>query len=158
MLTKQAPIPFSVLDLAPVPQGATPSDAFHASLDLARHAEQWGYHRYWMAEHHNMTGIASAATSVLLGVHRQRHHYPARRLRRRHAAEPLAAGDCRAVWHAGYPLPRTGGFGARPRARYRNLSTCAAAGRARCRRRWKISRRCGRRVSNTALIKLCGCR
>lgn len=67
MLTKQTPIPFSVLDLAPVPQGATPRDAFHASLDLARHAEQWGYHRYWMAEHHNMTGIASAATSVLLG-------------------------------------------------------------------------------------------
>jgi len=61
------PIPFSVLDLSPVPLGATVRQAFDASLDLARHAESWGYHRYWMAEHHNMTGIASAATSVLLG-------------------------------------------------------------------------------------------
>lgn len=59
--------PFSVLDLAPIPQGATPRDAFHHSLALAQHAEKWGYHRYWLAEHHNMTGIASAATSVLIG-------------------------------------------------------------------------------------------
>jgi len=58
---------FSILDLCPVPQGATPADAFRNSLDLARHAEQWGYHRYWLAEHHNMPGIASAATSVLIG-------------------------------------------------------------------------------------------
>ncbi|MEH0833193.1 luciferase-like monooxygenase [Pectobacterium cacticida] len=57
----------SVLDLAPIPQGATARDAFHHSLDLAQHTEQLGYHRYWLAEHHNMTGIASAATSVLLG-------------------------------------------------------------------------------------------
>ncbi|MEA9392923.1 luciferase-like monooxygenase [Acerihabitans sp. TG2] len=61
------PIPFSLLDLSPVPMGATVRQAFDSSLDLARHAEAWGYHRYWMAEHHNMTGIASAATSVLLG-------------------------------------------------------------------------------------------
>lgn len=61
------PIPFSLLDLSPVPLGATVRQAFDSSLDLARHAEAWGYHRYWMAEHHNMTGIASAATSVLLG-------------------------------------------------------------------------------------------
>ncbi|RPH29828.1 luciferase-like monooxygenase [Buttiauxella warmboldiae] len=60
-------VPFSLLDLAPIPQGATPRDAFHRSLDLARLAEQRGYHRYWLAEHHNMTGIASAATSVLIG-------------------------------------------------------------------------------------------
>jgi luciferase family oxidoreductase group 1 len=60
-------IPFSVLDLCPVPQGATPADAFRNSLDLARHAERWGYRRYWLAEHHNMPGIASAATSVLIG-------------------------------------------------------------------------------------------
>ncbi len=58
---------FSVLDLAPIPQGATARDAFHRSLDLAQHTEKWGYHRYWLAEHHSMTGIASAATSVLLG-------------------------------------------------------------------------------------------
>ena len=60
-------IPFSVLDLAPVPQGSTPGDALRNTLDLARHAERWGYNRYWLAEHHNMTGIASAATSVVIG-------------------------------------------------------------------------------------------
>lgn len=60
-------VPLSVLDLAPVPQGADAAQAFKSSLDLAQHAEKWGYQRYWMAEHHNMTGIASAATSVLLG-------------------------------------------------------------------------------------------
>ncbi|KND62033.1 Coenzyme F420-dependent N5,N10-methylene tetrahydromethanopterin reductase [Candidatus Burkholderia verschuerenii] len=60
-------IPFSVLDLSPIPRGATAADAFAHSLDLARHAEQWGFQRYWLAEHHNMTGIASAATSVMIG-------------------------------------------------------------------------------------------
>src|SRR3954454_11613808 len=59
--------PFSVLDLAPVPEGFTPSDALRNTLDLAQHAEAWGYHRYWLAEHHNMPGIASAATSVVIG-------------------------------------------------------------------------------------------
>jgi luciferase family oxidoreductase group 1 len=59
--------PFSVLDLAHVPEGATPSDALRNSLDLARHAEKWGYTRFWLAEHHNMVGIASAATSVAIG-------------------------------------------------------------------------------------------
>jgi len=60
-------IPFSVLDLSPIAQGATPADALHRSLDLARHAERLGYKRFWLAEHHNMTGIASAATSVVIG-------------------------------------------------------------------------------------------
>ncbi len=60
-------IPFSVLDLAPVPEGATVADALRNTLDLARHAERWGYRRYWLAEHHNMPGIASAATAVLIG-------------------------------------------------------------------------------------------
>ncbi|WP_072927121.1 luciferase-like monooxygenase [Nissabacter archeti] len=60
-------VPLSVLDLAPVPQGLGPADAFRHSLELAQHAEKWGYQRYWLAEHHNMTGIASAATSVLIG-------------------------------------------------------------------------------------------
>src|SRR5215218_4261185 len=59
--------PFSVLDLAPVPEGFTPSDALRNSLDLAQHAEKWGYNRFWLAEHHNMVGIASAATSVVIG-------------------------------------------------------------------------------------------
>ena len=60
-------IPFSVLDLSPIAEGTTPADALHNSLDLARHAEAWGYRRYWLAEHHNMPGIASAATSVVIG-------------------------------------------------------------------------------------------
>jgi len=60
-------IPFSVLDLAPVPEGASPADSLRNTVDLAQHAERWGYHRYWLAEHHNMPGIASAATAVLIG-------------------------------------------------------------------------------------------
>ena len=60
-------IPLSILDLAPIVEGATPADALRNSLDLARHAERLGYTRYWVAEHHNMRGIASAATSVVIG-------------------------------------------------------------------------------------------
>src|SRR4026209_2258320 len=59
--------PLSILDLAFVPEGGTPADALRNSLDLAQHAERWGYHRYWLAEHHNMVGIASAATAVVIG-------------------------------------------------------------------------------------------
>ncbi len=58
---------YSVLDLSPVPEGADPATAISNSVDLAQHAEKRGYFRYWMAEHHNMPGIASAATSVLIG-------------------------------------------------------------------------------------------
>jgi luciferase family oxidoreductase group 1 len=57
----------SILDLAFVTEGATPADALRNTLDLARHAERWGYRRFWLAEHHNMIGIASAATSVVIG-------------------------------------------------------------------------------------------
>ncbi|HEV7350833.1 LLM class flavin-dependent oxidoreductase [Telluribacter sp.] len=60
-------ISFSVLDLVHVLSGQTPSDSFRNSLDLARHVEQLGYKRYWLAEHHNMPGIASSATAVLIG-------------------------------------------------------------------------------------------
>lgn len=60
-------VPLSVLDLAPIPQGVTAREAFHSSLALAQEAERLGFNRYWLAEHHNMTGIASAATSVLIG-------------------------------------------------------------------------------------------
>ena len=60
-------IPFSILDLSPIPQGATAGVALRNSLDLAQHAEVWGYRRVWLAEHHNMPGIASAATSVVIG-------------------------------------------------------------------------------------------
>src|ERR671932_2870221 len=59
--------PLSILDLAPVPQGKTPADALRNSLDLARHAERCGYRRFWVAEHHNLVGIASAATAVVIG-------------------------------------------------------------------------------------------
>ena len=60
-------IPYSVLDLAPIAEGRTAADSFAHSLDLAQHAERWGYNRFWLAEHHNMPGIASAATSVVIG-------------------------------------------------------------------------------------------
>lgn len=60
-------IPFSILDLAPIVEGGSAAQAFRNSLDLARHAERWGYFRYWLAEHHGMPGIASAATSVVIG-------------------------------------------------------------------------------------------
>jgi luciferase family oxidoreductase group 1 len=60
-------VPLSILDLVPVVVGETPREALHKSLDLAQHAERFGYTRYWVAEHHNMTGIASAATSVVIG-------------------------------------------------------------------------------------------
>ncbi|MBA3269401.1 MAG: LLM class flavin-dependent oxidoreductase [Acidobacteria bacterium] len=59
-------LPLSVLDLSPITQGSTAAHSYRHTLDLAQHAERWGYHRYWLAEHHNMPGIGSAATSVLL--------------------------------------------------------------------------------------------
>ena len=58
--------PLSVLDLVPIVEGGTAAQAFSNALDLAQHAERWGYRRYWVAEHHNMPGIASAATAVVL--------------------------------------------------------------------------------------------
>jgi luciferase family oxidoreductase group 1 len=60
------PIPFSVLDLAPIPEGATAGDALRNSTALAQQAERLGFNRYWLAEHHNMPGIASAATAVVI--------------------------------------------------------------------------------------------
>jgi luciferase family oxidoreductase group 1 len=60
-------LPFSILDLAPVTEGSDAAQSFRNSLDLARLGERLGYRRYWLAEHHNMPGIASAATSVLIG-------------------------------------------------------------------------------------------
>ena len=59
---------FSLLDLSPIPEGGTASDALSNTIDLARHSETSGYHRYWLAEHHNMPGIASAATAVVIGA------------------------------------------------------------------------------------------
>jgi luciferase family oxidoreductase group 1 len=60
-------IPISVLDLAPVREGGTVSESFRETLELAQHAEAWNFRRFWLAEHHNIAGIASAATSVLIG-------------------------------------------------------------------------------------------
>jgi luciferase family oxidoreductase group 1 len=59
--------PLSILDLAFVPEGGTPVDALRNTRDLAQHGEKWGYRRFWLAEHHNMVGIASAATAVVIG-------------------------------------------------------------------------------------------
>ena len=61
-------IPYSLLDLSPVPEGFEAADAIQNTLDLAKKAEDWGYHRFWLAEHHNMPGIASAATAVLIAL------------------------------------------------------------------------------------------
>ena len=66
-MNRLADTPLSVLDLAPIREGGTPAEAFRNALDLARHAERWGYRRFWVAEHHNMPGIASAATAVVIG-------------------------------------------------------------------------------------------
>src|SRR5476651_1289104 len=60
-------IPLSVLDLSPIAEGGDAATALRNTLDLARHAERLGYRRYWLADHHNMPGIASAATSVVIG-------------------------------------------------------------------------------------------
>ncbi|CEG27281.1 LLM class flavin-dependent oxidoreductase [Bacillus sp. B-jedd] len=64
-LTKK--VRYSVLDLSPILEGGTAAESLNNTADLARHAENWGYHRYWLAEHHNMPGIASSATSVVIG-------------------------------------------------------------------------------------------
>ncbi|MXI40318.1 LLM class flavin-dependent oxidoreductase, partial [Escherichia coli] len=58
---------YSVLNLSSVTEGGTIKESFERSMDLAKKAEKWGYHRYWLAEHHNMEGVASSATSVLIG-------------------------------------------------------------------------------------------
>ncbi|MDN3018734.1 LLM class flavin-dependent oxidoreductase [Paenibacillus sp. BSR1-1] len=60
-------IPYSVLDLSPIIEGGTPAESLRNTLDLARHVEKLGYNRYWLAEHHNMLGIASSATAVVIG-------------------------------------------------------------------------------------------
>ncbi|WP_394138024.1 LLM class flavin-dependent oxidoreductase [Cytobacillus oceanisediminis] len=60
-------IRYSVLDLSPIIEGGSAAQSLQNTLDLAQHAEKWGYHRYWLAEHHNMPGIASSATSVVIG-------------------------------------------------------------------------------------------
>src|SRR5216110_1009312 len=63
-----ARIPLSVLDLSPIVEGGDAAQALRNTLDLARHAERWGFHRYWVAEHHNIPSVASAATAVVVGA------------------------------------------------------------------------------------------
>ncbi|MDP4170232.1 MAG: LLM class flavin-dependent oxidoreductase [Bacillota bacterium] len=63
---KLSDIKLSVLDLSPILEGSTPAESLQNTLDLARHAEKWGYNRYWLAEHHGMPGIASSATSIVI--------------------------------------------------------------------------------------------
>src|ERR1700712_4192127 len=65
-MAAERPVNYSLLDLSPIVADGTPRDSFRNTLDLAQHAEQWGYHRFWLAEHHNIPGIASAATSVVI--------------------------------------------------------------------------------------------
>ncbi|MGH8175394.1 MAG: LLM class flavin-dependent oxidoreductase [Steroidobacter sp.] len=65
-MTDASPIPFSVLDLSPILEGSDAAQSFRNTLDLARHTERLGFRRYWLAEHHSMPGIASAATSVVI--------------------------------------------------------------------------------------------
>ena len=66
-MKKLSDIPISVLDLSPINEGSTPAESLRNSLSLAQHTERLGFKRFWLAEHHNMTGIASAATSVVIG-------------------------------------------------------------------------------------------
>src|SRR5215813_12522887 len=66
-MAKLADTPLSVLDLAPITEGGSIPETFRNTLDLARHVENLGYNRYWLAEHHNLAGIASSATPVLIG-------------------------------------------------------------------------------------------
>ena len=84
-------VPLSVLDLSPITDGSTAAVSFRHTLDLAQHAERWGYTRYWIAEHHNMPGIASAATAVVIGARCGGNDDDPRRGGRHHAAEPRAA-------------------------------------------------------------------
>src|SRR5438093_4438196 len=67
-MSELPPVPLSVLDLAPVADGASTTDALRSTIALAQHAEELGYTRFWVAEHHNMTGIASSAPAVLISA------------------------------------------------------------------------------------------
>jgi alkanesulfonate monooxygenase SsuD/methylene tetrahydromethanopterin reductase-like flavin-dependent oxidoreductase (luciferase family) len=94
-------IALSMLDLVAVRQGGTVADALAIALRTAQHAESLGFKRYWLAEHHNMAGIASSATAVLVGLYRRGHAHDARGLRRRDAAQPRAAGRGRSLRYPG---------------------------------------------------------
>src|SRR4026207_2395454 len=110
----------SILDLAFVPEGGTPVDALRNTRDLAQHAEKWSYRRFWLAEHHNIVGIASAATAVVIGYVGE-HANNSRWRWRNHAAESLAVGDRGAIRHSRNDLSGKDRSG--PRSRPGNRST-----------------------------------
>jgi hypothetical protein len=119
-------IPFTVLDLAPINQGSDAAQGFRNSLDLAQHAERWGNKRFWLAEHHNIPGIASAATAVVIdyvaggtriGVGSGGVMLPNQ--------APFGRG---AIWHAGIALPGPHRSRPRPRAQqHRSAHTVRVA-------------------------------
>ena len=125
-----ARIPFSILDLAPIVQGRDAADAFRNTVAVAQQAERLGYNRFWLAEHHNINGVASSATAVLIG-HVAAHQDAARGLGRRDAAQSRAADHRRAVRHAGNPVSRPHRPGPGPRARQRRRHAARAAARRR---------------------------
>ena len=126
-----AQTPLALLDLATISPGQDVRDSFEASVALARAAERSGYRRVWYAEHHNMASIASSATSVLIGyiaTHTESIRLGAGGV---DAAQPLAAGDRRAVRHPGHALPRPHRPGPGPGARQRPEHDAGAAPRQR---------------------------
>ena len=138
----------SVLDLVPVTAGSTPGDALRNSLELARHAERLGYQRYWVAEHHNMTGDRQRGDLGRHRLPRRRHLDDPRRCRRHHAAQPLAAGDRRAVRHARIALPRAHRPRPRARARHRPAGGARPAPRSGPRRQLPAGRHASCRPSS----------
>ena len=111
--------PLSILELVRVTQETDARGALNNARDLAAHAEKLGYRRVWVAEHHNMAGIASAATSVVLAHHRRGDDDHSGRGRRHHASEPRALHHRRAVRNAGAAFSRPHRPRAWPRARHR---------------------------------------
>lgn len=93
-------IPLSILDLASIREGFNETDAFHNSKSLIQFAEKTGFHRYWVAEHHGIPGVASSATAVLIGFLASHTEKNSRWLWRYHASEPFTTCYRRAVRHA----------------------------------------------------------
>ena len=117
----------SVLDLSPICEGSDAAQALHNSRSLAQHCEKAGYHRYWVAEHHNMKGIASAATSVLIS-HIAEGTASIRWAPGHHVAKPLAVDGCGTIRHVRSALPRPYRLGSRPCPGHRwRDGTCAAS-------------------------------
>ncbi len=119
--------PLSILELVRVTEETDARGALDNARDLAAHAEDWGYRRLWVAEHHNMAGIASAATAVVIAhIAGGTKTHPGR-LGRHHAAQPRALCDRRAVRHAGAALSRPHRPRAGPRAGHGSAHVARAA-------------------------------